>query len=167
MNTSINLKNNSEFIIFTIGHSNHSIEYFISLLKKYKIDIIADIRRFPTSRKFPHFNKENLIKELAKNNIEYIWLGNELGGFRKSKHSKELFAGYKEHMESELYQKGENILLSLVKEKRLAIMCAENLYFKCHRLLLSRSLLEKGIKIIHIKGDGKCFNLAQRETQRF
>lgn len=150
-------ENNStnSLIIYSIGHSNHTLEYFISLLQKYNIEAIADIRRFPKSKKFPHFSKENLEAELNKNKIEYYWLGDELGGFRKSQKGEGAFSGYREHMKTELFRKGEEMLIEIASKKRTAFMCAESLYFRCHRLLLSEALLEKGCTIIHINRDGK------------
>jgi len=146
---------NNSLIIYSIGHSNHSLEYFISLLHKYNIEAIADIRRFPRSKKFPYFSKENLKAALNKNKIEYYWLGYELGGFRKSQKGEGSFSGYKEHMKTELFKNGEEALIKIALKKRTAFMCAESLYFRCHRLLLSEDLVEKGYTVIHINGDGK------------
>jgi len=130
--------------IWTIGTSTRSIEEFIEILKKYEIELLVDIRRFPTSR-FDHFKKENLERYLEGEGIKYVHL-EELGGYRRG--------GYEKYMESDNFKKGLEKLLELAKGGRTAIMCAELLFFRCHRRYLSDKLVELGNNVTHII-DGK------------
>ncbi|MEO0300714.1 MAG: DUF488 domain-containing protein [candidate division WOR-3 bacterium] len=134
--------------IFTIGHSNRKIDEFIDILLFYKIKNLIDIRRFPSSEKFFWFNKENLEKELKKHNILYFWLGEELGGFRRR--------GYENYMNTQNYKLGIEKLIDISRE-RSCIMCAEKLFFRCHRKFLSKTLKELNYKVIHIMDKNKFF----------
>ncbi|MCP8316596.1 MAG: DUF488 domain-containing protein [archaeon] len=127
--------------IHTLGHSTRSLEELIGLLEKHKIETLIDVRRFPTSKRYPHFNKDFLIHELSKSCINYIWL-ERLGGFRRG--------GYKKYLESEDFKKGIEELLDIAKKGRVAIMCAEILWFRCHRRYISNELVKLGHKVIHI-----------------
>lgn len=127
--------------IYTIGHSTRKLEELIDVLKNFKIEILVDIRHFPHSRHNPQFNKENLEKELPQNNIKYLWL-EKLGGFRKG--------GYLAYMETEEFKEGLNELIKIAEEKLTAIMCAEILWFKCHRRFVGDKLKELGFEVIHI-----------------
>lgn len=144
--------------IFTIGHSSLSFEDFLSLLKQFDIRIIADIRRYPGSRKFPHFNKNKLEALLAAENIDYLWFEN-LGGRRHTAQTGESanaglksagFRSYADHMLTDEFNKTLHRLLSIAAGKPLAIMCAEKLYWKCHRRLLSDFLTANGVLVEHI-----------------
>jgi uncharacterized protein (DUF488 family) len=149
--------------VFTIGHSNRSAEEFLSLLKEFEIGAVADIRRYPSSRKFPHFNRETLRKLLSAQGIGYVWL-ESLGGRRhegKSEDSPNIglespgFRNYADYMATGEFKKAVDELLTTAAVSRTAIMCAEKFYWKCHRRLLSDYLLGKGIEIIHIVEPGK------------
>ena len=149
--------------IFTIGHSNLFFEQFLSLLKEFGICLVADIRRYPSSRKFPHFNREVLCKLLAAENIEYLWL-EALGGRRHSeKNRKSLntalkspgFRSYADYMATDEFCTAVQKLLSIAATTQTSVMCAEKLYWKCHRRLLSDYLVAQGIEIVHIIGSGK------------
>ena len=133
---------NSEKIIYSIGHSTHPIDHFLDLLKIYKIKAIADVRRFPTSKKYPHFERQNLKNELNKIAIEYFWLGELLGGYRKG--------GYQLYMQTESFSQGISELISLAEKQLTAFMCAEKLFFCCHRRLISDHLLQLDWNVIHI-----------------
>jgi len=135
--------NSTQIILWTVGHSNRSKENFLELLKEHKIQVIADIRRFPTS-KIERFKKEKLEKWLPENSIEYVWFGRELGGYRKG--------GYKRHMRTKLFRKGIEKLLETAKEKRTCIMCMEANPKYCHRRFVSAHLERKKVKVIHIIG---------------
>ena len=128
--------------VFTIGHSNRKLEEFIEILKYYKIDGIIDVRRFPTSKKFPWFNKDKLENVLKENGIKYIHFKG-LGGYRKEGYKN--FAKTKE-FEKEI-KKLEKILLQF---KNPAIMCSEKFPWKCHRRYISKKLKEDGFKVEHI-----------------
>jgi uncharacterized protein (DUF488 family) len=128
-------------IIFTIGHSTRKIEHFIEILKAHDIEVVVDVRHFPRSRHNPQFNKEVLEKELPSNNISYVWLEN-LGGFRKG--------GYKKHMQTEDFRNGIESLMEITSNKKVAIMCAELLWFRCHRRYIADFLKRRGLKVFHI-----------------
>ena len=135
--------------IWTIGHSTHSFEDLISLLKHYGLEILVDIRRFPSSKKFPHFNQEYLQSQLPDLNINYIWLGDDLGGFRKG--------GYTKYMNTETFKEGLNKLLTIAKSGRTVIMCAEIVWFRCHRRWIAEQLVMDGHEIIHIVDNKKTY----------
>jgi uncharacterized protein (DUF488 family) len=148
-------------IIYTIGHSTHTLEEFIAMLKSFNIELLADIRSFPGSRKFPHFNKENLPASLAENNIEYIHLKN-LGGRRKVNPEScntgwrvAAFRGYADYMETESFKKAIKELEQIASEKRAAYMCAEAVWWRCHRSLVSDYLKHNGWTVLHIMGVNK------------
>lgn len=149
--------------VFTIGHSNLSFERFVPLLKEFEICLVADIRRYPSSRKFPHFNRQVLCKLLAAENIEYLWL-EALGGRRQSgKNDKSLniglkspgFRNYADHMATDEFSLAVQELLSVAARARTAVMCAEKFYWKCHRRLLADYLVAQGVEVVHIVGPGK------------
>jgi len=150
-----------EKIIYTIGHSTHTLEEFVAMLKSFNIELLADIRSFPGSRKFPHFNKENLPPSLAENNIEYIHLKN-LGGRRKVNPEScntgwrvAAFRGYADYMETENFEKAIKELEQIASEKRVAYMCAEAVWWRCHRSLVSDYLKHNGWTVLHIMGVNK------------
>lgn len=138
--------------LFTVGHSNLSIEDFISLLKKHKVDAIADVRSHPYSSYSPHFNRDLLKFELLKAKFKYVFLGDELGARPKDLscyiNGK---AVYKKISNSDAFQAGiERIILGL-RKYRIAIMCSEKDPISCHRtILICKYLLELDIEIDHI-----------------
>ena len=132
--------------IWTIGHSNRSIEVFLELLREHSIQVLADIRSFPTS-KIEHFKREEMERWLLENGIEYVWLGKELGGYRKG--------GYKRHMRTKLFREGVKKLLEIAKQKRTCIMCMEKNPKYCHRRFISAYLERKGVEVIHIIEKGQ------------
>lgn len=132
--------------IWTIGHSNRSINAFLELLKEHEIQVLIDIRSFPTS-KIDHFKKENLERWLPENGIEYLWLGRELGGYRRG--------GYKRHMRTKLFREGIKRLLEKASQKRTCIMCLEPNPKYCHRRFIAAHLERKGVKLIHIIAKGQ------------
>ena len=126
--------------IWTIGTSNRSLEEFLSLLKAYQIEEIVDVRRFPTS-KHKRFKQENLKASLNQSGIEYYHV-TELGGYRKG--------GYKKYMETEEFEKGLLYVEKLAASKKIAIMCAELLFLRCHRRFIADALKLRGHVVIHI-----------------
>jgi len=127
--------------IYTLGTSNRSISEFLEILKEYKIETIIDVRRYPRSKWFPHFKKENLEKILRENNLNYIHL-EKLGGHRTG--------GYEVYTQTKEFKESLEDLIKLVKEKNSVIICAERLPWKCHRAFISQVLENKGFEIIHI-----------------
>ncbi|WP_141266795.1 DUF488 family protein [Thermodesulfovibrio sp. Kuro-1] len=132
----------SEKLIYTIGTSNRSIDEFIEILKSFHIKAVVDVRSFPKSNKFPHFNSDTLAEALEKEGFHYIYLGKELGGFRKG--------GYDNYMKTENFKKGIAKLEEIAKEELSAFFCAEKLFFRCHRRFISEKLTERGWRVLHI-----------------
>jgi uncharacterized protein (DUF488 family) len=149
--------------LFTIGHSSRTFDDFLSLLREFKISTLIDIRRFPGSRKFPHFNRQSLEATLPASGIEYLWL-EDLGGRRSGPAIAEScnpglkspgFRHYADYMQTEQFRLAVNQLLKIVFEKTVVIMCAEKLFWKCHRRLLSDYLVAHGINVEHIIDSGR------------
>ena len=143
--------------IWTIGHSTRSIDDFVSLLKANGIRLVADVRSLPGSKRYPQFNKETLADSLGKVGICYEH-SPQLGGRRKPREDSpntawrnESFRGYADYMETEEFDKGVKRLLDLAADARpTAIMCAEAVWWRCHRALISDYLKVRGIEVIHI-----------------
>jgi len=148
--------------IWTIGHSTRKIDIFISLLEENGIKVIADVRMFPGSKRYPQFNKETLAKTLNEHGIRYEHFP-ELGGRRKPKPDSrntawrnEAFRGYADYMETEEFRKGVGRLADVANEAgATAIMCAEALWWRCHRALISDFLKARGVEVTHIVDLGK------------
>jgi uncharacterized protein (DUF488 family) len=143
--------------IWTIGHSTRTIDEFISLLQANQIRSLADVRTLPGSRRYPQFNKETLADSLSKVGIHYEHFP-ELGGRRKPRSDSHnlawrnaSFRGYADYMETEEFQKGVKGLLDCAAEAGpTAIMCAEAVWWRCHRSLISDYLKVRGIEVMHI-----------------
>jgi uncharacterized protein (DUF488 family) len=143
--------------IWTIGHSTRSIDEFISLLEKIGIKLLADVRSWPGSKRYPHFNKEALAKSLNEHGIRYEHFA-ELGGKRKTRRDSRntawrnaSFRGYADHMETKDFRKGIERLINVAQEAGpSAIMCAEAVWWRCHRSLISDYLKSHGIEVMHI-----------------
>ena len=143
--------------IWTIGHSTRKIDIFISLLRENEIKLVADVRLLPGSKRYPQFNKEALAGSLSEQGIRYEHFP-ELGGRRKPKPDSgntawrnEAFRGYADHMETEEFGKGIDRLVDLAKETGpTAIMCAEAVWWRCHRALVSDFLKARGVEVTHI-----------------
>lgn len=147
--------------IWTIGHSTHTLDDFITMLKSFKIELVADIRSFPGSRRYPHFNKESLAVSLPENDIEYMHL-KDLGGRRKTKTDSHntgwrvaAFRGYADYMETNNFKNAIQELKLVADEKRVVFMCAESVWWRCHRSLVSDYLKHQGWTVIHIMNTGK------------
>ena len=154
-------ESNHKRVIWTIGHSTHTIEEFIDMLKSFQIECVADIRSFPGSRRYPHFNKEALEVSLSENNIKYTHL-RELGGRRKGRPDSTntgwrlaAFRGYADYMETSSFKEAIKELESLGSGERTAYMCAEAVWWRCHRSLVSDYLKLHKWKVMHIMGIGK------------
>jgi uncharacterized protein (DUF488 family) len=143
--------------IWTIGHSTRTIDTFISLLEENEIQVVADVRSLPGSKRYPQFNREMLAKSLTEHTIRYEHFP-ELGGRRKAKKDSHnmawrnaSFRGYADHMETEEFRKGVERLLDLAnKMGPAAIMCAEAVWWRCHRALISDYLKTRGVEVVHI-----------------
>lgn len=128
-------------IVFSVGTSARSIEEFINLLRFYGINTLVDVRRFPTSR-FEHFKKETLQKLVEEAGINYLYIGKELGGYRKG--------GYETHMRTEDFLSGIEELEGNARVDRTIFVCAERLPWRCHRRFIGQVLEKKGWEVIHI-----------------
>ena len=143
--------------VFTIGHSNHSAEKFVGLLKRYGIELVVDVRSQPYSRHAPHFSARDLEAILSDNGVGRLFLGSELGG----KPTAEEFydadgrVDYARIERSQAFLDGIQRLESSIPDRRIALLCSEEDPAGCHRrLLVGRVLVERGIVIRHIRGDG-------------
>ena len=148
-------------VVFTIGHSTHPLDAFIAMLQSFSIAVIADVRNFPGSRRYPHFNKESLEQSLKQNGIDYLHF-KELGGRRKpspdsinTNWRNEAFRGYADYMQTAEFKNGMEKLQNLAMKKTVAYMCSEAVWWRCHRSLMSDYLKVRGWKVMHIMGVGK------------
>jgi uncharacterized protein (DUF488 family) len=147
--------------LYTIGHSTRTLDELISALKAHRIDTLVDIRAFPMSRRLPHFNRESLEVELPRQGIGYVWM-KALGGYRKatskdSPHTALRSAGLRNYADYTLTPEfGQAIgeLVQISQQSRTAYMCAERVYFRCHRMIVSDWLVAHGHEVLHIDAEG-------------
>ena len=142
--------------IWTIGHSTRPIEEFLGLLAGARIKVIADVRSFPGSRKYPQYGKEALAATLAAHSIGYHWL-QALGGRRRASPDSPntawrnaSFRGYADYMSTTEFECGLTQLLKVANKARTAIMCAEAVWWRCHRSMIADALCVRGIEVVHI-----------------
>jgi uncharacterized protein (DUF488 family) len=147
--------------IWTIGHSTHTLENFIAMLKAFGVEAVADVRSFPGSRRLPHFNKENLRQSLSEREIDYIHF-KELGGRRTTRVDSvndgwrlASFRGYADYMQTDEFAQSIRELKGLATTKKVAYMCAEAVWWRCHRSLISDYLKHEGWIVMHIMNVGK------------
>ena len=161
----------SQVELFTIGHSNHPLERFLDLLDQHEIKTLVDIRRFPSSRTFPHFNRDKLSHELEAKGIDYTWI-ESLGGRRpKAKDfvspnmglRNDSFRNYADYMLTDEFRIGMKKLSEIAGAKRTAIMCSESVFWRCHRRLVSDFVLANGGSVQHVfpSGDSKAHSLTE------
>src|SRR5437016_3762706 len=148
-------------IIWTIGHSLRTIDELATMLQSFRLELVADVRSYPGSRRYPQFNKEALENSLAKYNMRYVHLP-ELGGRRKanpdSKNTmwrNDAFRGYADYMETDAFKKAIEQLQWLADKHETAYMCSEAVWWRCHRSLISDFLKSIGWTVMHIMGIGK------------
>jgi len=143
--------------LFTIGHSTHTLEDLIDVLRAHSIQTLVDIRSFPMSRRLPHFNRESLEQTLPTRGIQYVWM-KELGGRRKKSLEdspnvalrNDSFRNYADYMLTPEFECAVGHLIKLAEQARTAYMCAERMYFHCHRMLVSDWLEAHGHQVFHI-----------------
>jgi uncharacterized protein (DUF488 family) len=153
--------------VYTVGHSRHSIDTFAGLLKKHAIQVLIDVRSRPQSRWVPWFNKKTLETAIPKLGIQYQYAGNHLGGLpddpayykpnpqRKRKTDPPTVVDYDKVSRQNWFQKAIDELLQVASHQRTAILCSEENPQKCHRAqLIGRTLAKKGVKVLHIRGNG-------------
>ena len=147
--------------IYTVGHSTRTVEEFIGLLKSFGIDLVADIRTVPKSRHNPQFHIDQLAGSLASAGIEYRHLPG-LGGLRRATKDSintgwrnASFRSYADYMSTPPFQAAVAELIALAAQHVTVIMCAEAVFWRCHRTLVADALLVRGIDVQHIMGAGK------------
>ena len=130
--------------VWTVGHSTHPAERFAELLRAHGIEVLSDVRRFPTS-KWPQFKQENLRSNLAAAGVEYVHIP-ELGGYRGDDVA---------HTRTDEFLRGVEQLLALGRTRRTAIMCAESMFFRCHRRFIADALVAEAHTVLHIFPEGR------------
>ncbi len=150
--------------ILTIGHSNHALGTLLWLLQRHDIEALVDVRRYPASRRHPHFSREPLSAALEEEGIEYYWL-DALGGNRKREKDAppsvnrgiddEAFRNYADYMATDEFRQGVAKLMEIAGRRRTAMMCAEGDYRRCHRRLLSDHLVAANVAVHHILPGGE------------
>jgi uncharacterized protein (DUF488 family) len=147
--------------VWTVGHSTLTIEQFLGVLSSFQIELLVDVRSFPGSRRYPHFNKEELRRSSTAVGIDYVHMP-ELGGRRKTRPDSqnvawrnESFRGYADYMETEAFHEGIERLKALARTRRTVIMCAEAVWWRCHRSLIADYLKADDVTVIHILSEGK------------
>jgi uncharacterized protein (DUF488 family) len=147
--------------LYTIGHSTRTLEELIQTLRAHQIRTLVDIRAFPMSRRLPQFNRESLAETLPAAGIRYVWM-KALGGYRKKilEESPNIalrndsFRNYADYMLTADFESAMEELIKLAEEAPTAYMCAERVYFHCHRMLVSDWLVAHGHEVLHIDGTG-------------
>lgn len=143
-------------LIWTIGHSTRTAEHFIRMLRSFNIEVLVDIRSYPGSKRYPHFNKENLEILMPQNNIEYMHLKSLDGRRTVQKDSKNTawrhpaFRGYADYMETDAFENGIQQLETIAVKQRTAYMCSEAVWWRCHRSMVSDYLKLNGWTVYHI-----------------
>ena len=147
--------------LYTIGHSTRTLEELIETLRAHEIRTLVDIRAFPMSRRLPQFSRESLAETLPAAGIRYVWM-KALGGYRKKILDEspnialrnDSFRNYADHMLTDEFEGAAGELIRLAEEAPTVYMCAERVYFHCHRMLVSDWLVAHGHDVLHIDGTG-------------
>jgi uncharacterized protein (DUF488 family) len=147
--------------IYTIGHSTRPIEDLILTVQAHGIQTLVDIRAFPMSRRLPQFNRESLEASLSAADMRYVWM-KALGGYRKKIREESphvalrnaSFRNYADYMLTAEFENAMAELIALAESSRTTYMCAERVYFRCHRMLVSDWLVAHGYEVMHIDGPG-------------
>lgn len=160
-------------VLFTIGHSTHPIEKFLAMLGEHRIALVANVRSFPSSRKWPQFNQSELERSLGDAGLHYRWL-KRLGGRRhgvradspQTAWTHPAFRSYADYMDGDEFAAGIEELSAIAADAATAIMCSEGLWWRCHRRLVSDRMLTLGWRVIHILPTGKLSQHALTEFAR-
>jgi len=145
-------------VIYTVGTSIREKDEFFSLLARWGIKLIADVRRFPKSR-FPYFSREALASEANRRGMRYLWFGEELGGYRKG--------GYERYQTTESFKRGLAKLVAEGESEPTAIVCAERFPWRCHRRFIARELTRLGFKVVHIIDEEWTWSPREEENHLF
>jgi uncharacterized protein (DUF488 family) len=146
--------------LYTIGHSTRTLQELIEVLHAHSIQTLVDIRAFPMSRRLPHLNRELLEKSLPESGIRYVWM-KELGGRRRKSVAEspnvalrhDSFRNYADYMLTAEFESAIASLVEMAEHSRTAYMCAERVYFRCHRMLVSDWLVAHGHEVLHIDNE--------------
>lgn len=156
--TTVNSDAPPQVTAYTIGHSDHTTQAFLDLLRQHEIALVADVRSQPYSQWVPQFNRENLVRDLLAAGIRYVFLGDSLGGRpqdRRLYDRGQPYPNYERLAASPAYLAGIEQLLQLAAAERVAILCSEGDCQNCHRgKLITPTLLERGVRVLHITPDG-------------
>jgi uncharacterized protein (DUF488 family) len=145
--------------LYTIGHSTRPLDEFLKVLHAHSIQVLIDVRAFPMSRRMPHFNRELLQQSLQEESIQYVWM-KELGGRRKKLRDdspnialrNDSFRNYADYMLTPEFWQAAQGVSQLAERAPTAIMCAEKVFFHCHRMLVSDYFALHGVQVLHIQG---------------
>jgi uncharacterized protein (DUF488 family) len=145
-----------EQTVFTIGHSTRSGDEFLGVLESYGIEVLVDVRRLPGSRRWPQFDSATIQRALAERGIDYCWIA-QLGGRRRPQPGSRntawqhpAFRAYADHLSTQEFADGLFELLMLARGRRTAVMCAEVLWWRCHRRLIADVLVVLGLTVVHV-----------------
>ncbi len=146
--------------VHTVGHSTRSLQEFLALLRAHQVHVVVDVRRWPSSRRFPHFRRDPLEAALAQEGIRYVWR-EDLGGYRRPAPQSPntgwragAFRAYADFMLTAEFHRAMEELEQLAASRRMAILCAESTPWRCHRQLLADALLVRGWNVRHIMDRG-------------
>jgi uncharacterized protein (DUF488 family) len=146
--------------VHTIGHSTRTAEIFVNLLQSHRIALLVDVRRWPASRRFPHFNREALAEFLKGAGVDYLWRG-DLGGFRKASPDSvntawrvATFRAYADFMLTPEFEKIMGEMEDIASDYRIALMCAEAVPWQCHRQLIADAFVIRNWTVRHIMDNG-------------
>jgi uncharacterized protein (DUF488 family) len=147
--------------LYTIGHSTRSFDELVDLLRASGVEVLADVRTVPRSRRVPHFDRPALAERLPEQGLEYRHLP-ALGGLRRPRPDSvntgwrnEAFRGYADHMASDEFRSALEGLIALARERDVAVMCAEAVPWRCHRSLIADAVVTRGLPVLHILGRGQ------------
>jgi uncharacterized protein (DUF488 family) len=148
-------------LLYTVGHSTRSFDELVETLRAHAIKTLVDIRAFPMSRRLPQFNRESLETSLPGAGIHYVWM-KALGGYRKKTRDDSphlalrnaSFRNYADYMLTPEFNQAMSELIALAETSPTAYMCAERVYFRCHRMMVSDWLVAHGHQVLHIDGTG-------------
>jgi uncharacterized protein (DUF488 family) len=148
-------------VLYTIGHSTRTLDELIAALRAHQVQALVDIRAFPMSRRLPQFNRDSLQETLPAAGIQYLWM-KSLGGYRKKVLGdspnialrNQSFRNYADYMLTPEFAQAASELIALAEKSRTAYMCAERLYFRCHRMMVSDYLIAHGHEVLHIDAEG-------------
>ena len=147
--------------LFTVGHGTRTTDQLAAVLRDGGVAVLCDVRRFPGSRRNPHLSREALQRELPERGIAYEFWGEELGGRRSargdSRHTAwrvDAFRGYADWTDGEVYRSAMSSLLDRSAAEDMAVMCAETLWWRCHRRLISDTAVVRGVDVVHLMDVG-------------